>query len=239
MSYIEDFSYDRLRALYSQSVKLGYRSLFFGDESNHLDGFILWRHDIDIELAAAVRMAELETQEGIQSTYFFMVRSWFYNLMSWEGSRAIRRLLELGHQIGLHCDLNVKRDAELSPAEVEKRVAQDFSLLDKAYPGAFSKIVSFHNPPNIVLGRSFAKFYSTYQSKFFSHIKYLSDSNRHWREGPPEAWLDSKRNSRYSILLHPVIWAYPGETMPAAMCSYLNHHSAATRQMLIADDVEV
>ena len=43
------------------------------------------RHDVDLFLAAAVRMAELEAERDVSATYFLMTRSVFYNLASHEG----------------------------------------------------------------------------------------------------------------------------------------------------------
>ena len=112
-------------------------------------------------------------------------------------------------------------------------------MLDAAYPGAFARVVSFHNPPGAVLRREFRGFYSTYQPKFFGDIKYLSDSNRRWREGPPEQWLDPARAPRLSVLLHPVIWAYGGRTMPEAMREHLDAWRERRRLTLAEDDVWV
>jgi hypothetical protein len=234
-----DFSWSRLERMYRSSLALGYRPLVFGEESDSPTPFILWRHDVDLELPAVVKMAELEARVGIRSTYFLLLRSWFYNLCSWEGNRVVERLRDLGHGLGLHCDLDIPRDAEISASEVEARVAAEFAIVDTAFPGAFSRVVSFHNPPASVLRREFGGFYSTYQPKFSIEIKYLSDSNRQWREGPPEDWFDPVRHPRLSILLHPVIWAYRGETMSEGMREYLEASVGRRREMLLRDDVVV
>ena len=63
---------------------------------------MLLRHDVDLSLDAALRMAEVEAAAGAQATYFLMTGSVFYNLASHEGERAIARLRELGHRVGLH-----------------------------------------------------------------------------------------------------------------------------------------
>jgi hypothetical protein len=234
-----DFSWARLEKMYGSSLALGYRPLLFGEENAAAEPYILWRHDVDLELPAVLDMAELEARVGIRSTYFLLLRSWFYNLCSWEGARVVERLRDLGHGLGLHCDLGVPRDASLSAMEVEGRVAADFVILDAAFPGTFDRVVSFHNPPDSVLQREFTGFYSAYQPKFFGDVKYLSDSNRHWREGPPEEWFDPARYPRFSILLHPVIWAYPGETMSEGMRGYLEASVGRRRDMLIRDDIRV
>lgn len=234
-----EFTYERLYNMFRSSLESGYRPALFGNEDSGPAPFILWRHDIDLELPAVVAMAELEARAGIQATYFLMTRSWFYNLFSWEGESTIRRLQELGHAIGLHCDLHLPREAPVDADEVEEKVAHEIRLVDAAFPGVFRRVVSFHNPPRGVLRQGYEGFYSTYQPKFFSDIKYLSDSNRHWREGPPEDWFDPSRTPQLSILLHPVIWAYPGTSMPEGMQSFLERRRERGRAALAADDVWV
>ncbi|BHH85766.1 hypothetical protein [Desulforhopalus sp. 52FAK] len=234
-----DFSHQRLREMYQGFLNKGYAPLFFGQEKGANNPYILWRHDIDLELPAAVSMAELEASEGIKSTYFLMTRSWFYNLFSPQGVETVHRIAELGHQLGLHCDLQVPRDAAMSSAEIEDIVGRDFALLDSVFPKIFNRTVSFHNPPSCLFRRDFDDFYSTYQPAFFSSIKYLSDSNRIWREGPPEVWANPKDHPALSILLHPVIWNYPGGTMQEGMAIFLETQKTLTRKMLILDDVLV
>ena len=233
----EDFSPARLRGLYRRAREAGYASPVFGEEDSIAGPYVLWRHDIDLELPAMLATAEIEAEEGIRSTFFLMTRSWFYNVFSREGEDAVHRLRELGHQVGLHCDLGLGRAAEAGADVVRARVGWEFALVDSAYPGAFARVVSFHNPPDAVLRREFDGFYSTYQPKFFGPVKYLSDSNRHWREGAPERWLDPVRTPRLSILLHPVIWAYPGSTMPEGMREYVTARGTRCRDMLLHDEV--
>ena len=48
-------------------------------------GDLFLRHDIDLSLEAAVAMAELEAELGVQATYLLMTESVFYNLASPEG----------------------------------------------------------------------------------------------------------------------------------------------------------
>lgn len=233
------FSHERVRALFRLSSSNGYESLVFGEEIGRDGPLILWRHDVDLDLQAAVKMAEIEADMGVRATYLLMTKSWFYNPFSAEAERAINRLVELGHDVGLHCDLDLPREASVSSPEVERRVDQELALFDKRYPGLFRRVVSFHNPPLAVLNRDFDGFYSCYQERFFGSIKYLSDSNRRWREGPPEDWLDPQHVPRLSILLHPVIWAYSGNTMHECADEFLKERMSRTRLKLIEDDVEV
>lgn len=232
-----DFSETRLINMYRLCNQTGYTSIFYGEEDFINKPFILWRHDIDIELSAVRKMAKIEHNEGIKSTYFFMINSWFYNIFSIEGRYTINYVKELGHQVGLHCDLEVGRKDEIEKQYIENKVEKDFSLLDLMYPNIFERKVSFHNPPSSVFKLKFESFYSTYQDKFFSNIKYLSDSNRIWREGSPEIWLNVNKNPKLSILLHPIIWAYPGESMTEGINFYLKMVLERQKEQLKKDDI--
>ena len=87
--------------------------------------------------------------------------------------------------------------------------------------------------------KDFPSFYSTYSEKFFGEIKYLSDSNRIWREDSPEKFLSRNNIKKFSILLHPVIWTYPRGTMSDAMHYFLNTRYNVTRKKLIDDDIRI
>ena len=94
------FDLDHYRELLEAAQAGGYRFAFFEGEPR--DGDLILRHDVDLSLDAALRMAELEADAGAAATYFLMTRSIFYNLGSHEGERALGRLRELGHRVGLH-----------------------------------------------------------------------------------------------------------------------------------------
>ena len=94
------FDLEHYRELLEAAQAGGYRFAFF--EGAPQPGTVLLRHDVDLSLDAALRMAELEAEAGAQATYFLMTGSVFYNLASHEGERALARLRELGHRVGLH-----------------------------------------------------------------------------------------------------------------------------------------
>jgi len=92
----------------------GYRFATF--DRSPLPGDVFLRHDVDLSLAAALRLAEFEAEADAQATYFLMTRSVFYNLASSEGERALARLRELGHRVGHHAvNPNVDLDARFDP----------------------------------------------------------------------------------------------------------------------------
>jgi hypothetical protein len=51
----------------------GYRFVVFDHEPQ--EGELFLRHDVDLSLAAAAQMAELEAARGVSATYFLMTRS--------------------------------------------------------------------------------------------------------------------------------------------------------------------
>ena len=69
---------------------------------NKDEKFVIWRHDLDFSIQAAVKLAIIEAEEGIASTYFIWPHSEYYNLLDRESAQGIRKILSLGHQIGLH-----------------------------------------------------------------------------------------------------------------------------------------
>ena len=94
------FDFEHYRELLDAARAGGYR--FAGFDREPEAGDLILRHDVDLSLDAAVRMAEVEAKAGAWSTWFLMTRSVFYNLASHEGERAVARLRELGGRIAHH-----------------------------------------------------------------------------------------------------------------------------------------
>jgi hypothetical protein len=94
------FDVDHYRELLGAAKEGSYRFAFFDHDPEPGDLFL--RHDVDLSLAAALDLAELEREESAPATYFLMKESVFYNLASSEGERALTRLRKLGHRVGLH-----------------------------------------------------------------------------------------------------------------------------------------
>ena len=97
------FTYGGYRRLISLLRENGYAVSGYEDWKKFPRCAIL-RHDIDTSLTDAVKLSELEAAEGVRSTFFVLLRTDFYNPASAQSLKAIRRLREMGHDIGLHFD---------------------------------------------------------------------------------------------------------------------------------------
>ncbi len=170
---------------------------------------VILRHDIDNSLEQAVQLAELEAAEGMHSTYFVLLRTDFYNVASKAGQEALRHILALGHEIGLHFD-----EAFYSPplqfGEMVQNIIKECGLLSALLETAVST-VSMHRPSRATLDADFQipGIVNSYGKTFFHDFKYLSDGRRRWRE-PVLDIIRSGGYERLHILTH-AFWYHEEE----------------------------
>jgi hypothetical protein len=192
----------------------GYRWAFFDREPQPGDVFL--RHDVDLSLEAALRMAEVEAEHGAQATYFLMTRSVFYNLDSHEGEHALARLRELGHRVGHH--------AVHPHVDLDER---------------FDAVVAWHNPDPDFMNRPVDGAVNVMSAPWFTRGRYRSDSNAHWRSGCPHEELARGELEWLQLLTHPEIWAYPGATMRETMLAMLEAERERDLERLAADRIDL
>lgn len=84
-----------------------FKNVLFTDYQEPIDNesrvSVFVRHDVDISLARALRMADMEKNLGIQSTYFFRMHAEKYDFE--QAIPVIRKLHSEGFGIGLHYDM--------------------------------------------------------------------------------------------------------------------------------------
>jgi hypothetical protein len=193
----------------------GYRFALFDGEPTA--GAMILRHDVDLSLDAALRMAEIEHDAEAPATYFLMTESVFYNLDSSEGVAAIGRLRELGHRVGLH--------AVYPNAPMDNR---------------FDPVVAWHNPDPEYMSAPLADGrINVMQEPWFDPDTYRSDSNQRWRSDCPHDELRAGTFPWLQLLVHPEIWAFPGETMRATMRAMLEAGKKRRLQQLANDRIDL
>ena len=151
-------------------------------------------------------MARFECDYGVQATFFVMLRSPVYNLMSRHGADALAQLVSLGHEIALHFDAG----CALSPGKtLEAQVRFELGVLSELV-GRKITAFSFHQPSDEVIRMRMALpgVINTYNTDQLAGYKYISDSNRVWRGYDPFQ-LAATGIPRIHILLHPVWWMCP------------------------------
>ena len=60
------------------------------------------RHDCERDLNKAYKLSKIENSLGIKSTYFVRTHSEWYNLSQPEEWNLLNKIINLGHEIGLH-----------------------------------------------------------------------------------------------------------------------------------------
>jgi UDP-N-acetylglucosamine 2-epimerase len=206
-----DFTLPNYRDLLLNLRERGYRFAAFPEAAPLLkekQQFALMRHDIDISLHRALEMAEVEASVGVSATYFFMIRNDFYNVFSKEGSQLVSRVLELGHQLGLHFDCASYPDDASEESLAESCNAEAEML--KAWFKMPVQIVSYHRPNAFVLSGNSSlsePLPHTYMPLYTKSIWYSSDSCGAWKHGHPLELAATEEGRPLHILVHPVWWS--------------------------------
>jgi hypothetical protein len=206
------FDFAHYRELLDAARAGGYRFACFDHEPQ--PGDLLLRHDVDLSLDAALRLAELEADADATATYFLMTRSEFYNLDSPSGEATVEWLRELGHRVGLHA--------------VWPHVDRD---------DRFDAVLAWHNPDPEYIREPVEGFVNVMTAPWAD--VYRSDSNQHWRQGCPHEELRAAAFERLQLLTHPEIWAYAGGTMRETMLAMLDAERDRRLEQLAADRIDL
>ena len=193
-----NFTFRHYGNILKSAKRKGFKFAFF-TERNSSQKVIYLRHDIDISLENAFRVAEIAKRNKARSTFFIRTHSNFYNPFFPENVRTIRKIFDLGHMIGLHYD------GEVDLEKLEELIDQEYLFLKNFIP--LSKIVSFHRPNPKVFDLELKEFINTYSHYFFNKGKYyISDSNRELKRGCIKEFIQKTQNSKIQILIHPIWW---------------------------------
>ncbi len=165
---------------------------------------VIMRHDIDMDLEAAVKISSLEKDLGIHATYFFMVRCPLYNVFSSHGSEQVKQILAAGHHFGLHFDCSLYKDTLIDGFNYY--ISGECELMEHFFEHPI-EAVSFHRPGLLELsGVELDKWPNSYERVFLEKFEYFSDSRGNWARGNPlESEAFFKRKNLH-ILVHPIWW---------------------------------
>ncbi len=201
---LPDFSLDGYAGLIVRLREAGYRFAPAGAmRSVESRPTLYLRHDIDLHLVHVDRMAELEASLGVSATYYLALTQ-PYNVMSSENGALIGRLIELGHEIGLHYDLVCY---PTDPDEALERLDWEVSVLERV-SGTAVRSICMHQP-HTGLENLFAiggRWLNPHDPRLAKGLMYVSDSCRAWRDESLLRCLGDDPPTRVMLNTHPEVW---------------------------------
>lgn len=199
------FSLEHLGGVLSES-RLTRRFLRFRDFSpgKPANMVCLLRHDVDVSLEYAARMAHLEQELGIPATYFVRMRAAGYNPMSRRGRAVLAEIEDGGGEVGLHYE---GVGSEENPDSARRRFLLEKTMLEDLVGRRVG--VALHMPKH---SNGFERgaieeagaLYDVSSQERFGGLRFVSDSSRKWRNGCICEHLCGQAGLH--ILLHPVWW---------------------------------
>lgn len=222
MNQNTEFSMVGYKSLVARFLDANYRFCDF-TQKNSNQRVVIFRHDIDFSTQAARDLANLEAELGITSTYFFLVRSPFYNIYEPATLSHIREITSLGHHIGLHFDASLYDDSFKC---LDYAATQECEILEKI-AGFRPEFISFHRPTKSLLGldKKFGGRDHAYNTRFFKDFGYVSDSRGQWQFGPPDEHQAFAAGKGMQVLTHPIWWMTEGQNTPKKLTNFIAESS--------------
>lgn len=189
-------------------------SFFGADRREHR---LIIRHDIDFDCGYAYKIALIENDLGVKGSYFFLLRSDSYNLLSPENADYVRRIRDDGHTVSIHFDPTIYENDFLNGFASEREI------FEKTFDVKIS-IISLHRPNDFFLdyNEPLGDVEHTYQTKYFREIKYISDSQGSFRYGHPFETEEFQAGKTIHLLTHPIWWVGEGESNIAILKNHIS-----------------
>lgn len=181
-------------------LTLGYKVVMFNDFDSSKENQLILRHDIDFDISAAYKIAKIEHELNVKSTFFFLLRGDFYNIVNQKNYDLVKKIEKLGHKISLHYDIDIYKDSK-------KELSNEIEIFEKIFNTKLD-IISVHRPDKEFLTNPNNYFHirNTYEDEFFTKISYFADSGGRFRYGSPLESTDFKFKRNIQLLTHPVWW---------------------------------
>jgi hypothetical protein len=203
----DSFDYDTYWSIIERLSRTN-RPLRFADLANGLptSPFFILRHDVDYSPAAALDLAYQEASRGVRCTYFLLLNSFYYNLLSPEHAGFPARLIAMGHEVGLHYDVKF---LEAFPRHRWPELIRTQATLLGDLSGTRVTAIAMHQPG--LNGedplRYTEEYMNAYADRFCREMPYFSDSCRAWWDTAWEMLASGCAPLRFQLALHPINWA--------------------------------
>lgn len=202
-----DFTEDEYRHLL-KLARANYEFVSY-DQSATTERAVIWRHDVDLSVHRATKLAAIEAAEGIAAHYFIHLHSEFYHWGEKAITGKIWEIKNLGHRLGLHFDPGYYNGRIQAEADLVEELLRERAMLESEF-GEIA-MVSFHNPD---AGGDWLKFnadllagmHNAYGVTVSNNFAYCSDSNGYWRFDRLKEVLQAAEAPRLHVLTHPGWW---------------------------------
>jgi hypothetical protein len=230
-----EFTYNWYQELLDRIQEGGYDIRRFSDGVD--PGEVVIRHDVDLSVRDALKMALIEADRGIETTYCFLLTSALYNPLERDQREQIREIESLGHEVALHFSTHEYWEADEEPeeAEIGRRIDEERTVLDTLVSGT-TETISFHSPPQWVLNREFDGIQNAYSPTYFEEMTYVADSSQRWRTAPPAV---EEFGESAQVLTHPGLWSESdgsfGQRIERAVTRSCRHANAKAQREFIPE----
>jgi len=170
---------------------------------DEIQKIVYLRHDIDLHISMVKELAQLESALKISAIYYVPLTLHF-NVLYPENRQTLRHLIELGHKIGLHYDL------ETYPGDyikARKHLDLEVDILSQIV-GQSVKTITMHAPykgqPDPF--RMIDEYVNPHDPRYQKDLLYVSDSCRAWRDESLLACFSSNPPRRLLLTIHPELW---------------------------------
>lgn len=203
-----DFSYNHYREMLKKARKEGFTIINFRDfqRNKKTQKLIVLRHDVDYSPKRALEIAKIEKSLGLESTFFVRVHGEHYHPLDRESYPIFKKILKLGHEIGLHYEARTySKKLGQEAIEIfrwEKAVLEKIfhikieSASEHRDLGGITANYKFFTNKNLAVIQQ-----ETYEKRFQNF--YLADSCNKWNKG---CLCQNLNNPRIQLLTHPDLW---------------------------------
>lgn len=200
------FSLELYRETLERAISLGYSFPTVSelkDGAKSRDKFLLLRHDIDTSPQYALQMAKLEYSLGVRSSYYVLLHSPFYNPAAPQHWDALKNLVSLGFEVGLHYETDFFEQRNIDALE---GVLADVAALEGILHIKI-RSVSQHRPASGTFLKTLNEYFTdAYNEDLMHNVRYISDSGFKWRN---EALFEILgKEERIHALIHPFTWMF-------------------------------
>lgn len=206
------FKYEQLTEFFHKLKEAG-ETKTFKEWKN--DNSFLIRHDIDFDIELAYEVALIEKKCNVVSTFFFLTTCESYNVMSNHNRTLLRKIGDMGHEIGLHFDPTLYSAEEMGKAAIKEAYILSFAAKQDI------RSLSLHNPSVYGEFPQFDNFNNAYDPRVFNDDIYIADSRMSFRGKNPFTWLEKVKESPVQILLHPMHYSEEGYGYDEILCNSL------------------